>query len=353
MKGSIRATVKIGTLPQKEKRFAPNTPARVIKAWKIAMRAKLLKRAPKAVERDYRRDTLAGDAPRYYALIKHLSSFGASRRKEIRAWFPYLGNVHRHMITKADVLKVRGIWLEKGTETTKRPLAAKTINNRITALRDLYHVLDGEDAPTPCDGIKQLPPAKVPPQIVSAATVNAVLEKLAERAIKNGRGRPCRHALEDRARLMVLASTGKRPCELERAQPGDVDLRRRVWVTRDAKGGFSPGIYLNDEMILAWEAFIEAEAWGTIPGHFSRRLHAAGWPTDVRPYNLRHSTWIEASERGIDLADIQAGAGHRKIATTRIHYVPVIASRMQKMSEALAGRFGWKPGVENLADGRA
>jgi len=79
------------------------------------------------------------------------------------------------------------------------------------------------------------------------------------------------------------------------------------------------------------------------PAHFPRRLRDAGWPDGVRPYNLRHSTWIEASERGADLADIQAGAGHRSMTTTRRHYVPVLASRMQRLSERLNGRFGWQP----------
>jgi integrase len=148
---------------------------------------------------------------------------------------------------------------------------------------------------------------------------------------------------EDKARLMMLASTGKRPCEVMRAKPGDVDLTRRVWLARDAKGGFSPGAYLNDEMVIAWQAFIEADAWGEYnTTHFQRRLVRAGWPKDVRPYNLRHATWIEASERGNDLADVQAGAGHKLMATTRRHYVPVRASRMQKMSESLEGRFGWQ-----------
>jgi integrase len=208
----------------------------------------------------------------------------------------------------------------------------------VTALRSLYHELDGNDAPTPCDGIKPLTVAKVPPQIIAPQTINVVLANLERQAEA---GRP--HAAKDRARFMVLASTGKRPCEIMRAEPGDVDLRRRVWVARDAKGGFSPGAYLNDEMVLAWEAFILADAWGPYKTtHFCRRLRLAGWPKGVRPYNLRHSMWIEASERGTDLADIQAGAGHKQIATTRRHYVPVLNSRLQRLSQGLDGRLSWK-----------
>lgn len=331
----IRATVKYGAFPQKEKKFRHGTPARIIKAWKVRTLAIMMKRSPQP-ERTGTPGTLNKDAERYYSLVKHLTRDGATRRSEIRAWLPHLGEKPRHAIAREDVLRIRGLWKSQG-------VAAKTTNNRVTALRNLYTLLDGDDAPTPCDRLAPLVSTKKPPQLVDAATVNKVLDALWQRAQPtHRRGRPCPHALADRARLMVLASTGKRPCELERAEPGDVDLTRRVWITRDAKGGFSPGLFLNDEMVLAWEAFIEAKAWGPIPDHFPRRLRDAGWPPGIDPYNLRHGTWIAASERGIDLADIQAGAGHKRISTTRIHYVPVLNSRMQKMSETLEGRFGWQ-----------
>jgi integrase len=327
MKGTIRVTVKVAGF-QKERRFVKGTPARVRTAWKTAMRAKLQKRHPQP-EHQGQSGTLAKDAERYYGLIRHLADW-VTRRSEIRAWLPHLGTTPRHMITREDVLRVRGIWVMDG----RKP---KTINNRVTALRNLFHLLDGDDGPTPCDSIKQLTPEKLPPAIVAESVINRVLDELQRRAEAGHK-----HAAADRARLMVLASTGKRPCEIERAQPADVDLRRRVWIARDAKGGFCPGVYLNTEMVLAWEAFTLADAWGPFPDHFPRRLRDAGWPARLRPYNLRHSTWIEASERGNDLSDIQAGAGHKLIATTRRHYVPVLSSRMQRLSESLDGRFGWQ-----------
>jgi len=327
MKGTLRATVKIAGAPQREKRFAPGTPARVIKAWKIHTRAKLLKRYPAATDRTATTGTLKADALRYLGLCRHLAD-PVTRRAEIWHWITALGDGrHRHTLTREDVLRVRGSWVAAGR-------APKSINNRVSALRDLFRKLDGDDEPTPCDRVKPLPFSKVPPEVIPAATVNAVLTRLASSTAK--------HAPQDRARLMVLASTGKRPCEVERAQPGDVDLLRRVWTVRDAKGGWGPGLYLNDDMLAAWQAFYQAAAWGPFPDHFPRRLRLAGWPAKVKPYHLRHTTWITASERGADLADIQAGAGHRNIATTRRHYVPVLSSRMQQLSERLEGRFGWQ-----------
>ena len=324
MKGTIRATVKYGGMPQREKRFVKGTPARVIKAWKVATLANMMKRSPQP-ERGSASGSLTKDAERYYPMIRMMADW-VTRRSEIRAWLKVFGSTPRHVIQKADVLRQQGAWRVEG-------IAAKTINNRVTALRDLYHKLDG-DGPTPCDGVRPLRAVKVPIQSVSVEVINRVIDNLA--------ASKAMHARQDRARLMVLATTGKRPVEVERAQPGDVDLQRRVWITRDAKHGQSPGVYLNDEMLVAWRAFIEADAWGPFPDHFPRRLRLAGWPAGVRPYNLRHSTWIAASELGADLSDIQAGAGHRNIATTRIHYVPVLRSRMQRMSESLNGRFGWQ-----------
>lgn len=328
----IRATVKYGAIPQKERHFSLGTPKRVINAWKAHERAKMMKRSPQP-ERTGKPGTLTKDAERYYPLVKHLRDW-VSRRGAIRAWLPHLGDRPRHTIGREDILRVRGIWTNEG-------VAEKTINNRVSALRNLYHILDGDEDSTPCDGIKPLTPVKLPPQIVSPQLVNTVLENLLRRSRSATRGRPAKHALQDRARLMVLASTGKRPCEVGWAEPGDVNMQRRIWTPRDAKGGFCPGLYLNDEMVIAWEEFIAAEAWGPIPDHFSRRLQEAGWPKHLRQYNNRHTTWILASERGVDLSDIQAGAGHRRLDTTRKHYVPVLNSRMQRMSEVLDRRFGW------------
>lgn len=350
----IRVTVKVSWRTehgerrtiQRERKFSPSTPLRVRKAWKAAVEARLRKKLPVASDRTATAGTLKADAARYLPLVRHLADW-VSRRSEIRAWFSELGDRPRSTVTREDILRIRGAWKAAG-------VAHRTINNRVSALKDLYRKLDGDDADTPCDRVPFLKPPRTPVQRVSVETVNAVLANLLRRAMTpRTKGRPVCHALQDRARLMVLASTGRRPCEVERAQPGDVSLEHAVWGVRDAKGGWSAGLYLNAEMMAAWRAFIDAEAWGPFPAHFARRLREAGWPKGIRPYTVRHMTWIAASEAGIDLNDIQAGAGHRHIQTTREHYVPVLNSRLQKLSEAIDGRFGWlgsagdsiKPGV--------
>ncbi len=274
------------------------------------------------------RGTLRADAARYLALIKHLASWD-DREDHLNAWVARLGDVRRHRITSADILTARIAWL-------KEKLSPKTINHRVGTLRNLYHRLDGKYARTPCDEVTPLAVPKTPIPRVSDAKMLEVDAELQRRE----RAGILKDA-KTRARFRVLITTGRRHGEIMRAQPEDVDLEARVWVPRDAKGGWSPGLYLNDDMVAAWRLFIEADAWGKFShASFTDSLRSAGWPKTVRVYAARHNTWITASERGADLADIAAGAGHTDLRMTRRAYVPVLQSRMQALGERLNGRFG-------------
>lgn len=281
------------------------------------------------------RGTLASDAIRYINMVKHLESW-KDREAHLRAWTILYGDVRRHRLSSADVLHARIGWLAK-------KLAPKTINHRVDTLRNLYRRLDGKHAWTPCDDIEPLHVPKTPIQRISndlILTVDRNLQLMeADPSAPPWNGKT-------RARFRVYVSTGKRPCEIMRAQPGDVNLEARVWVPRDAKGGFCPGVYLNDDMLQAWKLFIAEQAWGRYStGAFAVTLRSAGWPKGVRPYQVRHNTWITASERGVDLADIAVGAGHKDPRMTRRAYVPVLNSRLQRLGEAIDGRFSGFPVV--------
>lgn len=273
--------------------------------------------------------TLHRDIVRYLALVKHLAGWG-EQAAHLRAWLPTLGDRQRRSITRADVLTVRGAWIADD-------IAPKTANNRVSALRALYRTLDGDDRATPCDRVKPLPVHRTPAVAVDPRIIVAVETRLEEHERRGWlRDR------KTRARFRVLASTGVRPSELMRAEPRDVDLERRVWTVRDGKGGYRPGLYLTDDMVDAWRLFVGALAWGPFnTGSFAKRLREAGWPADIRPYQLRHSVGIALSEAGVDLADVQQVMGHKHQATTRRHYVPVLESRMQRAMQTLAGRLTW------------
>jgi site-specific recombinase XerD len=310
---------------RQEHRFPLGTPLEEIREWREDTRLELLKTTPAAA-----RGTLKADVERYLKQIQHLASW-RERRAELKAWSARHGSLRRRQIKPAMVRETMGVWAQDG----KSP---KTITNRVNTLAHLYRTLDGKRRPTPCDEVTRPAAARTPPVTVSPAIVRKVEAQLrAHEAcgwIRNAK---------TRARFMVLASTGRRKSELERAKPEDVDLERRVWLVRDGKGGWSPGIYLNDDMVAAWRVFLAANAWGAWnAGSMARVLRKAGWPAAVRPYNMRHAVGLALSEAGIDLSDVQVHMGHTRIATTRKFYVPVLTSRLEAAGKAIEGRIGWE-----------
>jgi site-specific recombinase XerD len=323
----LSATVKVGTgdeAHQREKRFPFDTPLKDLKTWQESMRGELrvLQRRPAAVTRG----TLEADAKTYLAQVKHLTSY-KSRVCEVNAWTALYGRLRRSQITAEHVRKARAQWITDG-------VAPKTVNNRVQTLGNLYHVLDGEKAPTPADDITKLAVPESIKVLVPAKVFRAVAANLTDK--------------KTRSRFMIIASTGVRPAEVRRAEPADVDIERGVWMVRTAKGGAMRAIVLNDEMLTAWKAFIAADAWGHFDGSdYAKALYAAGWPKDIRPYQARHSVALELGERGIDLADVASMLGHKDVATTRRHYQGILASRLKSASDSLAGRFdGWKPAAD-------
>lgn len=273
--------------------------------------------------------TLRKHARIYIDNIKHLATWD-DREDHLHAWCEEYGDLQRHRLTEQHVLDARATWKREG-------LAPKTIQNRCDTLRNLFHRLDGRKAPTPCD---ELPALKSPKTIIERVTdelILAVDAKLQERerdpALQF-------HGPKTRARFRVFVSTGKRPCEIMRAKPADVNLVARVWVPRDAKGGFCPGVYLNDDQLDAWTLFIAAKAWGAYNhGNFGRVIRKAGWPAHVRPYQARHTMWITARERGVPLDVVADGAGHTDMRLTKRFYTGILNGPLQAMSETMNGRF--------------
>ena len=311
----------------REKRFPLGTPYDEIETW-ISNTRRLLEFDTPPMPRG----TLGHDAERYYRAVSDLRSFVA-RRSEVRAWVAALGaGTRRSAITAADVRRIRGKWLEDD-------VAPKTINNRVFALQHLYRMLDGARYATPCDDVEPLPVHKRP-----AVRIPDELIREIEKAMRAKEDAGELRDAKTRARFMVFASTGKRPSEIGRAAPGDVDVERRVWIPRDGKGGYCPGVYLNDDMLEAWKLFIAVDAWGAFDsGSFAKRIRAAGLPAHLVPYQLRHTVGIALSEAGVDLKDIGDHLGHKHIETTRRHYVPVLETRLQRASEKLAERkLGWR-----------
>jgi site-specific recombinase XerD len=319
---------------RREERWPLGTDISTLRDVRGRLRAELSKGAPPP----HAKGTLVGDVDRYVTQITYLASW-RERRAELKAWVALFGPLQRRSLTAEHVRIAMSRWRQDGR-------APKTIVNRVRSLQTLYRALDGRRAVTPCDDVTLPAVPRTVPQAIDPAMVVDVAAQLLERE-QAGLIR----SAKTRARFMVLASTGKRPSEVMRAEPGDVDLQQRVWRVRDGKGGWSAGLWLNDDMLAAWTLFAAVRAWGGFDvSAFDRTLRAAGWPENVRPYNLRHAFGIALSEQGEDLADIQAMMGHKRIATTRLHYVPVLGGRLREASARLSGRLQWPAEVSAPAE---
>jgi integrase len=313
----LRAVVHLST-GRTEKRFPAHTPLATIKAWRENEARTIRKRQP--VE-----GTLEQDVEAYLAVCTLASK--ASQRSNLRAWVKAFPDLRRDQITAAMVSKTVAEWTggngRKGEVTGSNIFSPWTVRHRVQALRSLYRWLN---APPPLDLVHLGKKPAGRPVFVVADTILAVAEKLADRPT--------------RARFLVLATHGVRPCELMRAQPDDVNLQAKLWPVRTAKGGVSRVLHLNTpEMVYAWEAFLAADAWGPYDTtRYARRLRAAGWPTGVRPYALRGTWAMDMSRRGVSLRTLQELLGHASIETTAVYYLAPDDSELAAATRGTAGR---------------
>lgn len=327
---SIRAIVAIAA-GRKEKRFPLGTSLKDIKRWRNQMKVKLEARHPSKRAGAIGRGTFAADAKRYLKTLAIAS--WASRRSELRAWEARFGRLLRGKITPDHVKAAIKAWTDAG-------VPPKTIVNRCRALSAMYRALDGPECWTPLIGVARPKVRKRKPLRVPVETLRAVEVNL--RA-----GDPKTHA-----RYMVLTATGARPVHLKRADAQDVDLERRRWNIQAAKDGEPLELWLNDDMVAAWQAFIAAEAWGDFNStDYAKALRAAGWPVGIPPYNAKHSFGQELAELGISRETIADWYGHTNPETTKIY---TGSANLRRVSQAIDGRLGWgaaakSESTENLA----
>lgn len=307
----------------RSQRFPRDTPVSILKAFRVRQ---VRDASPAPGER---LGSFVRDAVRFLSTRRGKPSFKADRA-HLRPWIHRFRDRSRWGVTREHVAAAIDDWTQEGYSTGE-------IRHRVKILRRFYRALS-PDLPTPCDRVALPKASKRRPVSVSDALIRDVALQLRKQEM-DGIGRL--RTAKTRARFLVLATTGQRPAQLQRAQPFDVDLERNLWHVRPAKGDAGTTVYLNEEMRLAWRVFIAAGAWGAYNGRsFVRTLQRNGWPKGVRPYNLRHSVGLSLSELGVDLGDIQQHMGHASPATTRQFYVPELPQRMKNTSAKLEGRIG-------------
>lgn len=316
----IRAIVNIAA-GRKEKRFDHDTPLQEMKRWRNEIKVKLEHLHPQKRAGAIGRGTFSAGVRTHLKTLT-ISSW-KSRRSELRAWEKRVGKIKRTRVSSDHVRGTIKAWSDAG-------VPPKTILNRVRALTAMYHDLDGPNAWTPADGVSLPKIVKRRPDYVGADVIVAVAARLKKHPDPKWRGR-----------FMVMAACGARPVHLKRAAAEHVDLARRTWNVAGAKDGKPIEIPLNNDMVAAWKVFIDAEAWGAFDaGEYARVIRAAGWPSEIPPYNAKHSFGQDLGRLGIGREVIADWYGHTDPSTTR-HYVP--NSSLVQASAAIDGRLGWGP----------
>jgi hypothetical protein len=175
---------------RKEKRFPASTGMREMKGWQANVRA--------GFQRDglrVQRDTLAADVPRFMRVMNQRLARPEHCEHEINAWLDRFGDRRRHMIETEDVRQQVIEWEGEG-------LAASTINHRLSALSQLYVVLDGTKAHNPVADAKRMREPQAKPDGRSPETIQRVFAALEARVKAQNRG------WRTLARLKVIALTG-------------------------------------------------------------------------------------------------------------------------------------------------
>lgn len=319
---SLSARVQVGSgrdALTEEKAFDSGTSLKEMQQWREEKRVELRKLVPTVG-----RGTIAAEVPRYLDRAKKRPASLGSKTSEMHAWIAAIGHLRRHQVKPALIDETIADWLADD-------VAKKTVLNRCRTLHHFYVTMaDDRKAKTPLDNVDIPKPAKTKPAFVSVAVIKRVEKKL--------RGYPLEHAY-----YLTTTSTGLRPAQIDRIRETltNADIRRGVIMVAGGKGGEPIPMVLNADQRAALKALLLVT--GTRDAsRYARRVHAAGWPAGVRPYNARHAVGIELAERGADDSDIQKQLGHSSIQMVRQFYTGVRLTTMKRISKVLAlRRLGW------------
>lgn len=211
-------------------------------------------------------------------------------------------------VVKRDVEAWIGAMRTKG-------LAQATIRSRWIALRNLYAWAseEGEVDENPVARVKVDKPNPPAPNVISDADLAALLKACEGTDF---------YARRDTAMIRTLIATGLRVSELVALDVADLDLRSRIAVVRDGKGGrsrvvkFDPGTaaaldrykrvrarHRHADSPKLWIGFRGPMSRKGVPETLAKRAKQAGID-HVHPHQLRHSwadRWLAAGGTEGDL----------------------------------------------------
>lgn len=263
---------------RKEKRFAADAGIREMKRRQANTCAALSRETLRI-----RRDPPTADVPRYMTVMKRRLKHADLREDEINAWFPTFGERRGDSIETEEIRQQVLRWEADG-------FAASTISHRLSALSQLFEVLDGKKAYNPVLKITRLKEPKAKPDGKAPDTIQKVFAALEARVHRYNRGH------KTLARLKVIALTGMRHSQVMRLESDHVFVDHDppfVIVEEPGKDGEPHAKPLTSDGVEAFNLFVSAEAWGK----FSQSAVYKSWKLGceqagvrfLNPYKLRHS----------------------------------------------------------------
>jgi integrase/recombinase XerD len=333
--GSFRVVARVGDRASgpkpKEKRFPKGTALRVMRTWQEDARAAMRRADIRPVT-----GTLAADAPRYQKIMNARLKHPKYRAHELGAWMPMFSERRRDSIEEEEIRQQVLEWEAEG-------LAASTIRHRLSALSQLYAVLDGKKGYNPVKDIERPKEPKPKPDWRSPATIKVVLDALESRVKQFNRG------WKTLARLKVIALTGMRHSQVMRLKLEDLFVHEElpyVRVTDPGKDGEPHIKPLTKEGVEAFALFVQHDAFGefsqsSLRISWKKACEAANVPF-FNPYKLRHSYASALRAEGLDLADVQVLLGHKDPKTTQ-RYAAVAPGMLTKATELLQQAWNRKP----------
>ncbi len=320
-----RAVVRVnGELHRKA--FPLGTPVATMHAWRD--RTRLAYQDTPAS-----RGSLEADVRTYLRAVAAMPTI-RTRTMMLERWCDALGGHRlRSSITTAEVQVMLHRWLTEGDAVTRaatrkggrRPerLSAQTVRHRRNALRHVWTVLDGPDAPNP---VKRAAVPRVPMPVTrprSLQAIGAVLATMPRSAT--------------RARLLLMAATGLPQKVVQQLEPSSFDpVSLTLLVPGRAKGRTTAPRVVPIAPVVAdiWAEVVRLEAFGpfsTSSMRTSFRLAARHAVKDglctaadvdgLTPYDLRHAFGALIYRATGDQPTVARLLGHTDLRTTKRYTV--------------------------------
>jgi integrase len=272
----------------RSKHFPADTPPGELKAARAELRAHAVlgTEAPKTTAGP----TLAEDCEAYLKAVRAMPTY-KDRKRHIELWRDTLGPDRvRSSITSVEIRQHLETWRKTGKSNG-------TANTRLTALKHLWTILDGDDAANPTRSIKRYPEAEKVLSLPTPAAALKAIEAIASRGTRS----------KMKCRLRVLALTGWPSAVLKRLRPEDIHWKKRQVLThgRLKGGGTRPAtVPVTKAALAALRQFDKVDAYGDFSGSsMHSALHRGCEAAGVRPfrvYDLRHAFITAVSKKSKD-----------------------------------------------------